>query len=125
MCYAIPAKLIEIKGHIGVVDYFGEKKNVLMDLGDVEVGDYLFAQGGVMVRKVDTGEALEILELWRDIFHELKKTDIALSRLDNEKVSENILGILQKVNLRKSLKKKRWWSFFLLMKKPSFRFFTK
>ena len=74
MCYAIPGQLIEIrKNGGGVVDYFGEKRNILLDLSDAAVGDYVYAQGGILVRKIPTAEALEILSLWKDKFFELKK----------------------------------------------------
>ena len=52
MCYAIPAKLIAINGQIGTVDYFGEHRQVLLDLDDLHIGDYIYAQGGVSVRKI-------------------------------------------------------------------------
>jgi len=109
MCYAIPAKLIEIKdNNIGVIDYFGEKRNILLDLDfeKIEVGDYVFAQGGVLVRKVPEKEALEILETWRDLFFELKKTDEALAKVDQSALPPNALAVLQQINLRKTISKK-------------------
>jgi biotin synthase len=105
MCYAIPAKLVEINGMKGVVDYFGEKRNILLDMDDLKVGDYVYAQGGILVRKIPEEDALEILETWKDIFFELKKTDEALSKIDQDKLPPNVLGVLQKINLRKSLTK--------------------
>jgi biotin synthase len=103
MCYAIPAKLIEIDGQRGVVDYFGERKNILLDMDDLKVGDYVYAQGGILVRKIPEKEAKEILEHWQDVFFELKKTDEALSKIDQDGLTSNALEVLQKVNLRKSL----------------------
>jgi len=114
MCYVIPAKLIGIEGNIGIIDYFGEHRKVLLDLEDLQIGDYVYAQGGVLVRKIPEKEALEILETWKEIFFELKKTDEALSRIDEEKLSGNALKILQKVNLRKSLKPSEMLSLFEL-----------
>lgn len=109
MCYAIPAKLIKIlkkkKHKIGIIDYFGEERQVIIDIDDLKVGDYVYAQGGVLIRKVPTKEALEILEYWKDIFFQLKQTDEALSKVDQDKLPPNALAILQKVNLRKSLKR--------------------
>jgi biotin synthase len=105
MCYAIPAKLIEIcDRQIGIVEYFGETRRILIDLPDIKVGDYVYAQGGISIRKVPKKEALDILETWKEIFFELKQTDQAISKLDESNVPENILSILQKVNLRQSLK---------------------
>lgn len=107
MCYAIPAKLIAIKeNNIAVVDYFGEQRNILCDPEDnVQVGDYVFAQGGILVRKIPADEAEEVLKSWREIFFELKKTDMALSTIDQDKLPPNVLAVLQKINLRKSLNK--------------------
>lgn len=106
MCYAIPAKLVAINGQIGIVDYFGEQRKVLLDDIDLlKIGDYIYAQGGVYVRKIPKAEALEILEHWQDVFFELQKTDAALATIDTAKLPPNALAVLQKVNLRKSLTK--------------------
>ncbi len=102
MCYAIPGKLVEIKGNIGVVDYFGEKRNVLIDL-DVTVGDYVYAQGGVLITKVTKDEAEKTLDFWKEQFFDLKKVDAKLSRTTATTKSENLLAILQKVNTKKEL----------------------
>jgi biotin synthase len=114
MCYAIPAKLIEIKKNIGVVDYLGEKRNILLDGTDVAVGDYVYAQGGIFVSKIAEAEALSILDTWKEIFFELKKTDEAMAKLDETKISQNALAVLQKVNLRKNLSKDELLSLFNL-----------
>ena len=106
MCYAIPAKLISTDGQTGTIDYFGEKRKILLDLDDLKIGDYVYAQGGVLVRKIPEKDALEILDHWKDIFFELKKTDAALAKIDQNKLSPNALAVLQKINLRKSLTKK-------------------
>ena len=104
MCYAIPGQLIEIRENGGgVVDYFGEKRNILLDLSDAAVGDYVYAQGGILVRKISTEEALEILSLWKDKFFELKKMDERLSHFSESDLPANTLQILQKVNLKKPL----------------------
>lgn len=106
MCYAIPAKLVSIDGQTGVVDYFGEKRKILLDLDDLKIGDYVYAQGGILVRKIPEQDALEILDHWKNIFFELKKTDAALAKIDQNQLSPNALAVLQKVNLRKTLTKK-------------------
>ena len=63
MCYAIPGKIIKRNATTGVIDYFGEHRNILLDddLVVVQVGDYVYAQGGVLVRKLGEKEAKEIL----------------------------------------------------------------
>ena len=69
MCYAIPAKLIDIQGSIGILDYFGEHRRALLDETDpYQVGDYVYAQGGIIISQLAEKEALEILEAWKNIF---------------------------------------------------------
>lgn len=103
MCYAIPGKLVKIDGKVGIVDYFGEKRKVLMDLDDAQVGDYVYAQGGVLISKITEEEALETLEFWKDRFFELKKVDEKLAKVHGAEASKNVLAILQKANLKQEL----------------------
>lgn len=117
MCYAIPAQLISIDGDVGVIDYFGERRKILIDLPEVRVGDYVYAQGGVLVRKIPKEEALTILAHWQKIFFELKKTDEALSKIDPEKLDSNALAIFKKIDLRKTLSKSELLSL-LKLEKP-------
>jgi biotin synthase len=46
---------------------------------DLSEGDYVYAQGGVVVGKVPEDEALPILESWKEHFFELKQVDAGLS----------------------------------------------
>jgi biotin synthase len=119
MCYAIPAKIISFNRdqdrgrNTAVVDYFGEQRNIIFDdTDDIAIGDYVYAQGGILVRKIPQDEAEEILKSWRSVFFELKKTDEALSQINTDELPPNVLGILQKINLRKSLKKEEMITLF-------------
>ena len=103
MCYAIPGRLVELDGKTGTVDYFGEKRKVLISFQKVKVGDYVYAQGGILIDKIPEKKALEILGFWKDEFFGLKKVDQGLAKVAGGKPSENILKILQKVNLKKEL----------------------
>lgn len=78
MCYAIPGKVVKIEGHKAIVDYFGEKKTALAEHG-ISVGQYVYAQGGVVVSVVPETEAKKILAFWEKKFFELKKKDDELS----------------------------------------------
>ncbi len=80
MCYAIPGKLVEKKDLMGVIDYYGEKRNVVIACDDVEAGDYVYAQGGVLIRKITEEEAREVLDAWKEIFFKLKETDENLQK---------------------------------------------
>ena len=104
MCYAIPGKLVGIQGNIGTVDYFGEKRRVLVD-ADASIGDYVYAQGGIIINKISEEKAIEILNFWKDKFFELKEIDKKFARIDIKNTSSNILEILQRSNLGKELQK--------------------
>ncbi|MFA5840540.1 MAG: radical SAM protein [Candidatus Margulisiibacteriota bacterium] len=86
MCYAIPGKVIELQGKTAIIDYYGETKKAINEFMDLQVGEYIYAQGGFVISKVPEKEALEILDLWREMFFELRKTDLRLSRLDFEDI---------------------------------------
>lgn len=105
MCYAIPGRLVEIKDKVGIVDYFGEKRRVLVDLTDAGIGDYVYAQGGILINRIPSEEAEEILGAWKELFSELKGIDEDLARVRGNCKSKNLPGILQKVNLNQELSK--------------------
>jgi biotin synthase len=80
MCYAIPGKVTEIQDNIVIVDYFGEKKKARNDFFKLADGDFVYAQGGLIVQKIRQAEALAILETWKDLFFKLQEIDIDLAR---------------------------------------------
>ena len=117
MCYAIPGKVVKIElkkcshgsckgsGNISIIEYFGEHRKALNEYDDLKVGEYVYAQGGVVVNRIPEQDALEILDIWKEKFFELKKADKELSSItkNNKDVSTNLFAVLKKVNLRKKL----------------------
>jgi len=68
MCVAIPMRLVEKSDIIGVVELEGLKREVSLQLLDeVNVGEYLIVHAGFAIQKLDEDEALETLELIREI----------------------------------------------------------
>ena len=82
MCYAIPGKVKAIRDKEVVVDYYGEEKTALNELVGLEVGDYVYAQGGYIIERVSPVEASNVLETWKDLFFELKGLDAQASGID-------------------------------------------
>lgn len=93
MCYAIPGKVTAIDGKKVTVDYFGEKKTAINEIVDLKVGQYIYAQGGYVIQTVPEKEAIETLETWKELFFELRETDVKLSRKPSE------LGVDQSFSL--------------------------
>ncbi|MCK4909377.1 MAG: [FeFe] hydrogenase H-cluster radical SAM maturase HydE [Planctomycetes bacterium] len=79
MCYAIPGKIIELNDRTATVDYYGEQKKAYTDLLEVQIGDYVYAQGGFLIQKVPPKEAHDILSDWEELFFKLQEKDKKLS----------------------------------------------
>jgi hydrogenase expression/formation protein HypC len=70
MCLAIPSKVIEIRaGNTAVVDTMGSKRLVSTMLLEeqAKIGDYLLIHVGYAMQKIDENEAIESLNLFREI----------------------------------------------------------
>ena len=74
MCYAIPARIINISGDEATVDYGGVKKKVNINLVDtVEVDDYVLIHAGFIIEKLDKHSAEESLRIIRNYITESEK----------------------------------------------------
>jgi len=68
MCLAVPARILEVKGDKGIVDFGGIRREINLSLlDDVKVGDYVLVHVGFAIQKLERKEAEEILKLWREV----------------------------------------------------------
>ena len=67
MCLAIPGKIIKIKGDTATVDYEAQKRQVNISLVNVAVGDYIIANAGYAIQKIDEQNAKKSIELFKKI----------------------------------------------------------
>ncbi len=79
MCYAIPGKVLRIYKNIVTVEYFGEQKKARNEFYQLAPGEYVYAQGGFIIQKVSSQDALAVLETWEELFFTLKERDVKLS----------------------------------------------
>jgi hydrogenase expression/formation protein HypC len=69
MCLGIPMMIVERNGNDAIVESGGVRKNVRLDLLDgAEIGRYVLIHAGYAIEKLDTAEALETLELLRQVY---------------------------------------------------------
>lgn len=69
MCLAIPMEIKEINGNEAVAEAGGIRKNVRLDLlKGAEIGDYILIHTGYAIEKLDPEEALETLELIKQVY---------------------------------------------------------
>lgn len=68
MCLGIPMKVLKIEGERAVAEIGGAEKEISIVLVDnLKVGDYVIVHAGFAIEKLDEKEALETLELIREI----------------------------------------------------------
>lgn len=60
MCFAIPGKIIRVRGDTADVDFLGQEKQISMKFLKARVGDYIITAGNVAadVIPADRAEAL-------------------------------------------------------------------
>ena len=79
MCLAIPSKIVEIReNNTAVVDTLGVKRVISLELlGDeVKEGDYVLIHVGFAIQKLSEEEALESLELFKQMIEEMEKEEL-------------------------------------------------
>ena len=65
MCLAVPMRLINREGDVGVVELSGVERQIsLMLLSDARVGEYLIVHAGFAIQRLDAEEAQKTLELF-------------------------------------------------------------
>ncbi len=68
MCLAVPAKIVSIDGIVAKVDMAGVKTRAsLMMTPEAKVGDYVLLHTGYAIRIVDEKEALETIEIFKEL----------------------------------------------------------
>jgi hydrogenase expression/formation protein HypC len=69
MCLGIPMRIIEMEGQEAVAEAGGIRKRVRLDLLEgVEIGDFVLIHTGYAIERLDQEEALETLELIKQVY---------------------------------------------------------
>lgn len=67
MCVAYPGKVLSIENNHARVDFTGSVVPVNISMVSVQPGDYVLVHAGMAIQKVETEEAKEWIELFRDL----------------------------------------------------------
>jgi hydrogenase expression/formation protein HypC len=90
MCLSIPSKVVKIDKELNMatVDTMGVQRNASLDLieeGEVVIGDYVLLHIGFIMNKIDEADALDSLELYKEIIEAMNEEDRQQAILeDNE-----------------------------------------
>lgn len=93
MCYSMPGLIEAVEGDRVTIRYFKQRREAINDgLDGLAVGDYVYAQNGIVIRKVERGEAGEILRTWRELFSFLEDEDKRQSQMPTRLLSDTNFG---------------------------------
>ena len=76
MCLAIPSRIIKIENNMATIDVEGVQREAsLLLLEDARVGDYVIVHAGFAIQKLDEAAARETLDLLREAFAAVEKSE--------------------------------------------------
>jgi hydrogenase expression/formation protein HypC len=67
MCVAVPGKVIEKNGNMGMVDFGGNTIRINLGLVDAKVGDYVLVHAGCALEVLAEDKANELLRLFEEL----------------------------------------------------------
>jgi hydrogenase expression/formation protein HypC len=84
MCLGVPGRIVEINGLIAVVDFWGMRREVRLELVDqpVAVGDYILNHVGYAIRRIPEADIQGTLDLYEELLREAGATDGDLMAAD-------------------------------------------
>jgi hydrogenase expression/formation protein HypC len=69
MCLGVPGRVVEVNGAVALVDFWGVRKEVRLDVVDEPVapGDYVLNHVGYAIRRIPAGEIAATLSLYEEL----------------------------------------------------------
>ena len=86
MCLGVPGRVISIDGMIAIVDFWGVKKQVRLDVIDepAEPGDYLLNHVGYAIRRIPPEDIGETLALYDELLGGKRGADLMADDIRGE-----------------------------------------
>ena len=84
MCLGVPGRIVEINGLIAVVDFWGMRREVRLEIVDepVAVGDYILNHVGYAIRRIPEDDIQGTLDLYEQLLREAGADDDDLMTAD-------------------------------------------
>lgn len=78
MCLGVPGRVVELDELTALVDFWGVRRRVRLDLVDepVQVGDYVLNHVGFAIRRIPSEDVQTTLELYAQLLKESTGTDL-------------------------------------------------
>jgi len=86
MCLGVPGKVLTVDGSIAMVDFFGVRRDVRLDIVDepVEPGDYVMNHVGFAIRRIPPAEVKETLALYAQLLAAISSEDLLAADIRGE-----------------------------------------
>jgi hydrogenase expression/formation protein HypC len=86
MCLGVPGKILSIDGLTAVVDFFGVKRELRLDVVDepVKPGDYVLNHVGYAIRRIPESEVEETLALFDTLLRQAGEGDLMAADVQGE-----------------------------------------
>ncbi len=86
MCLGVPGKVISIDGLTAVVDFFGVRRELRLDVVDqpVQPGDYVLNHVGYAIRRIPPDEVGETLALYEQVLRGAGAGDLLVADVQAE-----------------------------------------
>jgi hydrogenase expression/formation protein HypC len=84
MCLGVPGRIVAIDGLIAIVDFWGMRREVRLELVDqpVVVGDYILNHVGYAIRRIPEDDIQGTLEMYAELLREAGASDEDLMSAD-------------------------------------------
>lgn len=86
MCLGVPGKVISVREGVAVVDFWGIRREVCLDIVDEPVapGDYILNHVGFAIRRIPQEDIGGTLELYETLLAEGAKNDLMATDVRSE-----------------------------------------
>jgi len=86
MCLGVPGRVLEIDGLIALVDFWGVRKQVRLDVVDepVAVGDYVLNHVGYAIRRIPAHQVEATLSLYEELLESARAEDLMAADVRGE-----------------------------------------
>src|SRR5512137_2404181 len=86
MCLGVPGKVVGIDGNTATVDFWGVRRQVLLDVVDepVAIGDYILNHVGYAIRRIPESEVGETLALFEQLLKAADEEDLMAADVRGE-----------------------------------------
>jgi hydrogenase expression/formation protein HypC len=86
MCLGVPGLVVELDELTALVDFWGVRRRVRLDLVDepVEIGDYVLNHVGFAIRRIPPGDVEGTLALYERLLKEAGDSDLMASDVRGE-----------------------------------------